>query len=266
MLDLRADPADLTAALGDIPSVSGDERRIADDVERALRGQTDYEVVRNGNAVLARTDFGRPTRVLLAGHLDTVPIADNVPARRDGDHIYGCGSSDMKSGDAVFLHLAATIATPAHDLTLIFYDCEEIEAPANGLGRIERELPDWLHGDVAILGEPSDGTAPTEVIAAARELADSEGDETALVSFQDAADSYGLTACTEEPEAPAGTPELSDSGDGSDPDPSTSTPTPSPAPAPAPAPAPDTGGGYSPGGGSSGGGGSAAPSGGISPG
>jgi hypothetical protein len=116
------------------------------------------------------------------------------------------------------------------------------------------------------LGEPSDGTAPTEVIAAARELADSEGDETALVSFQDAANSYGLTACTEEPEAPAGTPELSDSGDGTDPDPSTSTPTPAPTPAPAPAPAPDTGGGYSPGGGSSGGGGSAAPSGGISPG
>ena len=157
MLDLHADPADLTAALVDIPSVSGDEGRIADCVERALRGQTDYEVVRNGNAVLARTNLGRPTRVLLAGHLDTVPIADNVPARRDGDHIYGCGSSDMKSGDAVFLHLAATIATPAHDLTLIFYDCEEIEAPANGLGRIERELPDWLHGDVAILGEPSDG-------------------------------------------------------------------------------------------------------------
>jgi len=157
VLDLRADPADLTVSLVDIPSVSGDERRIADDVERALRGQTDFEVVRNGNAVLARTSLGRPTRVLLAGHLDTVPIADNVPARRDGDHIYGCGSSDMKSGDAVFLHLAATIAEPAHDLTLIFYDCEEIEASANGLGRIERELPDWLHGDVAILGEPSDG-------------------------------------------------------------------------------------------------------------
>ena len=157
MLDLRADPIDLTTALVDIPSVSRDECRIADEVERALRAQTDYQVIRNGDAVLARTHLGRPTRVVLAGHLDTVPIADNVPSRRDADHIYGCGTSDMKSGDAVFLHLAATVAEPAHDITLILYDCEEVEASANGLGRIERELPEWLRADVAILGEPSGG-------------------------------------------------------------------------------------------------------------
>lgn len=157
MLDLRADPIDLTAALVDIPSVSRAEARIADAVEAALREQTDFEVVRNGDAVLARTKLGRSSRVILAGHLDTVPIADNVPSHRDADHIHGCGTSDMKSGDAVFLHLAATVAEPAHDVTLILYDCEEIEAAANGLGRIERELPDWLLGDVAILGEPSGG-------------------------------------------------------------------------------------------------------------
>ena len=157
MLDLRADPSDLTAALVDIASVSRDERRIADEVEAALRRQTDYQVIRNGDAVLARTDLGRASRVILAGHLDTVPIADNVPSRRDADHIYGCGASDMKSGDAVFLHLAATVVEPIHDVTLVFYDCEEIESGANGLGRIERELPEWLRGDVAILGEPSGG-------------------------------------------------------------------------------------------------------------
>mgnify|MGYP006266020967 CR=1 FL=1 len=157
MLDLRADPIELTAALIDIPSVSRQERLIADEVEAALRAQTGLEVVRNGDAVLARTNLGRPSRVILAGHLDTVPIADNVPSHRDADHIYGCGASDMKSGDAVFLHLAATVAEPVHDVTLVFYDCEEIEASANGLGRIERELPDWLLGDVAILGEPSGG-------------------------------------------------------------------------------------------------------------
>ena len=157
MLDLHADPVELTAALIDIPSVSRDERRIADEVEAALRAQTSLEVVRNGDAVLARTNLGRPTRVILAGHLDTVPIADNMPSHRDADHIYGCGASDMKSGDAVFLHLAATIADPVHDVTLVLYDCEEIDASANGLGRIERELPAWLHGDVAILGEPSGG-------------------------------------------------------------------------------------------------------------
>ena len=157
-LDLRADPIALTAALVDIPSESRHEQRIADAVEAALRAQaTGYEVVRNGDAVLARTNLGRPSRVLLAGHLDTVPAADNVPSRLVDGELHGCGTSDMKSGDAVFLHLAATVADPSHDVTLVMYDCEEIESTANGLGRIERELPDWLRADVAILGEPSSG-------------------------------------------------------------------------------------------------------------
>jgi succinyl-diaminopimelate desuccinylase len=158
VLNLRRDPIELTAALVDIPSESRDEARIADEVEAALRMQTSgFEVVRNGNAVLARTSLGRPSRVLLAGHLDTVPVAENLPSRLDGGELHGCGTADMKSGDAVFLHLAATVTEPAHDLTLVFYDCEEIDSAANGLGRIERELPDWLTADVAILGEPTAG-------------------------------------------------------------------------------------------------------------
>jgi succinyl-diaminopimelate desuccinylase len=157
VLDLH-DPIALTAALVDIPSESRDEARIADEVESALRAQTTgFEIIRNGNAVLARTNRGLPSRVMLAGHLDTVPVADNLPSRIADGQIYGCGTSDMKSGDAVFLHLAATVTDPAHDLTLVFYDCEEIESSANGLGRIERELPDWLHADVAVLGEPTGG-------------------------------------------------------------------------------------------------------------
>jgi succinyl-diaminopimelate desuccinylase len=158
VLDLHGDPIALTAALVDIPSESRDERRIADEIEAALRAQaTGFEVLRNRDAVLARTNLGRPTRVLLAGHTDTVPAVDNVPSRFADGQLYGCGTSDMKSGDAVFLHLAATVADPAHDITLVMYDCEEIEASANGLGRIEVELPDWLRADVAILGEPSGG-------------------------------------------------------------------------------------------------------------
>lgn len=162
VLDLHGDPIALTAALVDIPSESRDEARIVDEVEAALRAQTTgFEIVRNGNAVLARTQRNLPSRVLLAGHLDTVPVAANLPSRRSsgaaGDVLHGCGTSDMKSGDAVFLHLAATVAEPAHDLTLVLYDCEEIDAAANGLGRIERELPEWLAADVAILGEPTGG-------------------------------------------------------------------------------------------------------------
>ena len=157
-LDLRADPIALTAALVDIPSESRHEQLIADEIETALREQArGYEVIRSGNAVLARTNLGRRSRVLLAGHTDTVPAADNVPSRLVDGELHGCGTSDMKSGDAVFLHLAATVADPVHDITLVMYDCEEIESSANGLGRIERELPDWLRADVAILGEPSGG-------------------------------------------------------------------------------------------------------------
>ena len=158
VLDLHGDPVALTAALVDIPSESRHETRIADEIEEALRTQTTgFDVVRNGDAVLARTNRGRPSRVLLAGHTDTVPAADNLPSRLVDGVLHGCGTSDMKSGDAVFLHLAATVADPAHDITLVMYDCEEIEASANGLGRIEREMPDWLEADVAILGEPSGG-------------------------------------------------------------------------------------------------------------
>jgi succinyl-diaminopimelate desuccinylase len=111
--------------------------------------------------VLASTSSGREQRVVLAGHLDTVPIADNLPSRREGDLLHGCGTSDMKSGVAVMLRLAHLVGTgaldPRTDLTWVFYDCEEVEAARNGLGRLARERPDALAGDLAILLEPTDG-------------------------------------------------------------------------------------------------------------
>ncbi|WP_329051926.1 succinyl-diaminopimelate desuccinylase [Amycolatopsis sp. NBC_01488] len=161
-LDLHADPVDLTAALVDVFSVSGAEAELATAVQEALRKQAPHlEVIRNGDAVLARTNLGRASRVVLAGHLDTVPENGNLPSRREGtgddEILHGLGTVDMKSGDAVFLHLAATLPSPKHDVTFVFYDNEEVEAVKNGLGRIERELPEWLAGDLAIVGEPSNG-------------------------------------------------------------------------------------------------------------
>jgi succinyl-diaminopimelate desuccinylase len=157
-LDLTVEPAELTAALVDVPSVSGDEARLADLVATALGAQAPHlELLRDGAAVLARTTGDNPTRVLLAGHLDTVPIAGNLPSRRDGDRLYGCGASDMKSGVAMIAHLAVTTVEPAHELTVVLYDCEEVEAARNGLGRVEREHPEWLGADLAILAEPTDG-------------------------------------------------------------------------------------------------------------
>lgn len=156
-LDLTASGADLTAALVDLPSVSGTEGPLADAVEAALRRLGRLEVVRAGDTVLARTALGRDRRVVLAGHLDTVPIAANVPSHVDGELLYGCGTSDMKSGVAVLLRLAATLPEPAVDLTLVCYDNEEVEAERNGLGRVARELPEWLAADLAVLLEPTSG-------------------------------------------------------------------------------------------------------------
>jgi succinyl-diaminopimelate desuccinylase len=156
-LDLTADPVALTATLVDVESVSGDEGRLADLVHEALVALPHLAVERVGNNVVARTGLGRERRVLLAGHLDTVPVADNLPSRREGDLLFGCGTSDMKSGDAVLLHLAATLAEPAYDLTFVLYDNEEVEATKNGLGHLARDHRDLLDADLAILMEPTSG-------------------------------------------------------------------------------------------------------------
>jgi succinyl-diaminopimelate desuccinylase len=156
-LDLASDVVALTAALVDVESVSGDEARLASLVHEALAALPHLSVERHGNSVVARTALGRDRRVLLAGHLDTVPIADNLPSRRDGDLLYGCGTSDMKSGDAVLLHLAATVTDPAYDLTFVLYDNEEVEAAKNGLGLLASARPELLAADLAILMEPTNG-------------------------------------------------------------------------------------------------------------
>ncbi|MBU7599223.1 succinyl-diaminopimelate desuccinylase [Streptomyces sp. P38-E01] len=157
-LDLHQDAALLTAQLVDFPSVSGEEKALADAIETALRQLDHLEILRHGNNVLARTRLGHPERVVLAGHIDTVPIAGNVPSRLDEDGtLWGCGTSDMKSGVAVQLRIAATVTEPNRDLTFVFYDNEEVEAHRNGLGHIARDLPDWMAGDFAVLLEPSSG-------------------------------------------------------------------------------------------------------------
>jgi succinyl-diaminopimelate desuccinylase len=160
VIDLAAPGAELTAALVDFRSVSGTEGPLADAVEAALRAVAGLEVVRDGDTVLARTALGRPRRVLLAGHLDTVPIAGNVPSVLDGEVLRGCGTSDMKSGVAVLLRLGAALAAAAEladDLTLVCYDNEEVESDRNGLGRVARTRRDWLAADLAILLEPTSG-------------------------------------------------------------------------------------------------------------
>ncbi len=156
-LDLSLGAPELTARLVDIESVSGGEEPLADAIEAALRELPHLDVHRDGNAVVARTDLGRPRRVVLAGHIDTVPVAGNLPSRTEHDRLYGCGTSDMKSGVAVQLGLAAQVGEPNQDVTYVFYDCEEIDAQRNGLLRLSGNRPDLLAGDLAVLMEPTSG-------------------------------------------------------------------------------------------------------------
>jgi succinyl-diaminopimelate desuccinylase len=155
--EILADPVELTRALVDVESVSGNEARLAGQVEAALRGLPHLSVERIGNVVIGHTDNDRQQRVILAGHLDTVPVAGNLPSRTEGDLIHGCGTADMKSGAALALHLAATVERPRYDVTYLFYDCEEVESERNGLNLLSRSHPDRLAADFAILLEPTYG-------------------------------------------------------------------------------------------------------------
>ncbi len=154
-LALTADAVDLTVQLVDIESVSRNEQAIADAVAEALRGLGHLEVTRHGHTVVARTELGRGERVVIAGHLDTVPVNDNLPARRDGELLHGLGTCDMKGGDAVILRLAATVPEPRRDVTYILYEAEEIDSEFNGLNLLSQSHPALMEADFAILMEPS---------------------------------------------------------------------------------------------------------------
>jgi succinyl-diaminopimelate desuccinylase len=158
-LDLHADGPALTAALVDIASVSGDEGPLADAIERALRRLPHLEVTRHGNTLVARTGLGAQERVVLAGHIDTVPPAGNFPSWWDAERtrLTGVGTSDMKAGVAVQLRLAATLAETSRDVTYVFYECEEVDTARNGLFLLSRTAPELLGADFAVLLEPSGG-------------------------------------------------------------------------------------------------------------
>lgn len=170
VLDLSADSVTLTRALCDIESVSGDEATIADAIEASLAALPHLEVIRDGDAIVARTNLGRAQRAVIAGHIDTVPINDNVPTRFEtlepghpsgqtpGEYLWGRGTVDMKAGVAVQLKLAAELTEPVVDVTWIWYDHEEVSDALNGLGRLARTRPELLTGDFAILGEPTNSS------------------------------------------------------------------------------------------------------------
>jgi succinyl-diaminopimelate desuccinylase len=155
-LDLTTDAVQLTEDLVNIESVSRNEAAIADAIESALADCKHLTVQRFGHTIVARTDLGRDERVVIAGHIDTVPVNDNLPARREGGLLHGLGTCDMKGGVAIALRTAATLPAPNRDVTFVFYEAEEIEAEHNGLYKLSLSHPELLEADFAILMEPSD--------------------------------------------------------------------------------------------------------------
>ena len=153
MTDLLA----LTAELVAIPSVSHHESALADRVEAELRRASHLDVMRFEDTIVARTELGRARRVVLAGHLDTVPPFDAGTGRVEGDTLWGLGAVDMKGGLAVLLDLATSVPQPAHDVTYVFYACEEVARQHNALARLAQTRPELLAADAAVLGEPTEG-------------------------------------------------------------------------------------------------------------
>lgn len=152
---MTTDLLNLAAQIVAIPSVSLGEAKLADHVCEQLSAASHLEVQRLGNNVVARTSLGHAQRLLVAGHLDTVPVNDNLPGHIDGTRLYGLGACDMKGTIAVMLDLALTVDEPAVDVTWVFYEAEEIAAVHNGLRKLFEERPDLLECDAAILGEPT---------------------------------------------------------------------------------------------------------------
>lgn len=152
---MAADLLAETARLVDIASPSHHEEALADAIEDQLGEATWLHTRRIGHNVVARTEAERDRRVILAGHLDTVPANGNERAVLDGAVLHGLGAADMKGGLAVMLDLARHARDPLVDITFVFYVCEEVDTRHSGLLQLEAEAPELLTGDVAVLGEPT---------------------------------------------------------------------------------------------------------------
>ncbi len=147
---------DNALAIVAIDSVSRNESRLARHVAEALQANPSLDVERIGDNVVARTTGHHATRLLVAGHLDTVP-GDASSARIVDSELRGLGACDMKGSLAVMLELALEPAPRSVEVTWVFYAREEIARSESGLLEVAELRPDLLAADVAVLAEPTGG-------------------------------------------------------------------------------------------------------------
>ncbi|HEV3187811.1 MAG TPA: succinyl-diaminopimelate desuccinylase [Acidimicrobiales bacterium] len=147
---------DEALTLVSISSVSRNETELAAHVEGRLRAVDHLDVERVGDNVIARSTGHHATRVLVAGHLDTVPGDARAATIVEGQ-LRGVGACDMKGSLAVMLAIATDPTPRSIEVTWIFYAREEITRSESGLSEIAELRPDLLQGDVALLAEPTGG-------------------------------------------------------------------------------------------------------------
>lgn len=135
--------------LVDIPSVTGEEAALRDAIAGRL-GSVPTRAV--GSSLVAGTPG--PGMVVLAGHLDTVPLQGHVGSTADEDRVYGLGATDMKGGLAVMIHLIEDLGPDR--LACVFYAGEEGPLERNDLSRVLADAP-WLsEAEASVVLEPTD--------------------------------------------------------------------------------------------------------------
>jgi acetylornithine deacetylase len=145
---------ELTRKLIDIPSVTGDEKMVAEFLQSHLEELGFVvqlqEVAANRFNVFAKTNVS--PRVVLSTHMDTVP--PSIPSSEDAGKIYGRGACDAKGIIAAQIVAAARLRSEGiHEIGLLFTVDEE----TGSLGaQIANQAPLENAPEYLINGEPTD--------------------------------------------------------------------------------------------------------------
>lgn len=155
-----ASAIDLLSKMIAIPSISREEKEVADFLERWIE-ERGYAVNRAGNNVWMLSpgfDSNKPT-ILLNSHIDTVKPNNGwqrnpFHATFEGERLYGLGSNDAGASVVSLLHAYFTLIETTQPYNLIFAATAEEEiSGANGIASL---LPIFPPIHFAVVGEPTE--------------------------------------------------------------------------------------------------------------